>query len=83
MSDKLESNFYEVLDEIQEEYNPECTLLAAFTPNNGIRIRLEDEDNYVEFDFTDRQAELIGQALVRWSQRRRTGEPPRANEEDQ
>lgn len=77
MSDKLVSEFYEVLDAIEDE-GGYARLTAAFTPNNGIRIHIEDIDDgegdvshSCEFDFTDAQAEMIGQALVRWAQRRR------------
>lgn len=68
----MNTTFYEVLLHITDEAQ-DTTLAASFTPNNGIRIGLldtESEDtNWREFDFTEDQAELIGQALVRWAQR--------------
>lgn len=77
MSDKLVSEFYEVLDTIEDE-GGYAKLTAAFTPNNGIRVHIEslpDDTGYegssCEFDFTNAQAEMIGQALVRWAQRDR------------
>lgn len=72
---KMDSEFYEVLEKIQEEHDSNCTLQAAFTPNNGIRISVHNKDadyeDFASFDFTNDQAEHIGQALVRWAQRRR------------
>lgn len=70
----MSTEFYQVLEHIPSEDGID-TLSASFTPNNGIRIQLldsESEDpNWRVFDFTNDQAELIGQALVRWAQRRR------------
>lgn len=77
-----EAIFYEVLPAIFDE-SGETQLSAAFTPNNGIRVQLsEREMNGISgawgawtdwrcFDFTAAQAEMIGQALVRWAQRNR------------
>lgn len=66
--------FYEVLPEIKSE-DGDAKLVASFTPNNGIRVGIVNEeidDGYWrEFDFTPDQAETIGQALVRWAQRNR------------
>ena len=65
--------FYEVIPHIKDECD-EVTLAASFTPNNGIRIGILDPDqspDWAEFDFTVDQAEMIGQALVRWAQRSR------------
>jgi len=71
---KLKSQFYEVLDVITDD-TENMKLQAVFTPNNGIRIQIANadlEDGYWSvFDFTVDQAEFIGQALVRWAQRRR------------
>ena len=68
------TDFYEVLPHITED-GEGTTLAASFTPNNGIRVGLldpeSDDPDWREFDFTDEQAELIGQALVRWAQRHR------------
>jgi hypothetical protein len=70
----MEGEFYEVLPHISDGYEV-VTLAASFTPNNGIRIGLvdirSDDPDWREFDFDDGQAEMIGQALVRWAQRRR------------
>lgn len=79
---KRPDNFYEVLPEIVSDDGGQSKLYACFTPNNGIRVgistvlfdeqgNVEDENGWHEFDFTDDQAEAIGQALVRWAQRRR------------
>ncbi len=77
------SDFYEVLPEIISDDGGQSHLYAAFTPNNGIRIGIigyeyneaeelvPEADHWSEFNFTDDQAEQIGQALVRWAQRRR------------
>ncbi len=67
------SEFYEVLPEIEGE-DGESVLSASFTPNNGIRVQIANQDlgpDWAVFDFTDDQAEQIGQALVRWAQRNR------------
>lgn len=68
------SNFYEALDAITSE-DGVAKLTASFTPNNGIRIRIEEKDDevdqYAEYDFTENQAEEIGQFLIRWAQRSR------------
>lgn len=70
----MDDGFYEILPHIISDDGVE-TLAAAFTPNNGIRIELldaeSDDPNWRCFDFTNDQAEQIGQALVRWAQRRR------------
>lgn len=68
---------YEVLAEILEEPNNYQTALAAsYTPNNGIRIGIravEGSDDYevfpdwMEFDFSAEQAEMIGTALLSWA----------------
>lgn len=69
------NEFYEVLPNIIEEGNEDIILNAAFTSNNGIRVQIHDKetcpDYWISFDFTDAQAEMIGQALVRWAQRSR------------
>lgn len=70
---KKPDGFYEVLEEIVDVTGEE-RLVASFTPNNGIRVGIANaglEEAWAEFDFTDEQAEIIGQALVRWAQRRR------------
>jgi hypothetical protein len=68
-------SFYEILPEIKNERTYDEWLTAAFTPNNGIRITIVNRDDVDEinsdklcsFDFEDDQAEMIGQALVRWA----------------
>lgn len=72
------NDFYEVLPTIKNEATHDEWLTAMFTPNNGIRITIvnqEDLDVDIQelcsFDFEDDQAELIGQALIRWAQRHR------------
>ncbi len=78
----MDSKFYEVLPIIKDATG-QCSLSASFTPSNGIRIGIADENedtDWVEFDFNEDQAEAIGQALVRWSQRQRAeGEMIRCN----
>ncbi len=67
------SDFYEVISDIEGEAEGEV-LSASFTPNNGIRVQIrnnEEGPSWAVFDFTDEQAEKIGHALVRWAQRRR------------
>lgn len=65
---------YEVLPDLYDE-NGEVTLSAAFTPNNGIRIQLldakSDDPDWRVFDFTPDQAEMIGNALLRWAKARK------------
>lgn len=66
------SEFYEVLPHIEDN---DVTLSASFTADNGIRLQLldqaSDDEDWRVFDFTEEEAELIGQALVRWAQRSR------------
>lgn len=61
---------YEVLPVIVDECG-EVQLAASFTSKNGIRIGLldteSDDPNWREFDFTDEQARMIGEALIRWT----------------
>ena len=70
----MNDRFYESIPAIVDEQG-QVTLYATFSPNNGIRIGLLDSESedpdWREFDFTEDQAELIGQALVRWAQRSR------------
>jgi hypothetical protein len=73
-----EGTIYEVLPTIANPRTHDEWLTAAFTPNNGIRITIvnradpdEDDETLCSFDFNADQAEMIGQALVRWAQRRR------------
>ncbi len=73
----MSEKHYEVLKEILEEPNNfRSALLASYTPNNGIRIGIratEGSDDYenfpdwMEFDFNADQAEMIGNALLRWA----------------
>ena len=69
------TKFYEVLPAFRDEEGT-VTLVASFTPNNGIRIGLldaeSDDPDWREFDFNIEQAEILGAALVRWAQRSRT-----------
>lgn len=70
---KRQQDFYEVIDPIKSE-DGYSTLSASFTPNNGLRVMIRDgegDPHWHNFDFTTEQAELIGQALVRWAQRQR------------
>ena len=75
MSDQTTS--YEVLPEMHDDTG-ETKLVASFTSRSGIRIGIldleEEGADWCEFDFTDDQAEAVGQALVRWAQRRRAEE---------
>lgn len=68
------TSFYESLPQIKDE-SGEVVLHASFTANNGIRIQLldseSDDADWRVFDFNNDQAEVVGQALVRWAQRRR------------
>lgn len=77
MADRPETTlgpFYEVLPEFGDATG-NARLMAAFTPSNGIRIGIVNNDldmaGWAEFDFTEDQAEAVGQALVRWAQRLR------------
>lgn len=73
MTDALKSDFYEVLPDMTEDAG-EATLSASFTPNNGIRVQIQNDDlgpDWAVFDFTKAQAEMVGQALIRWAQRAR------------
>lgn len=74
MADVMRSDFYEVLAEMHDHDEPTSTLCASFTPNNGIRVQIQDDDlanDWAVFDLADEQAEMLGHALVRWAQRRR------------
>lgn len=58
---------YEVLEPIIGTGQDE-SLQAAFTPNNGIRLTIwnDDLDNLASFDLTEEQAKFIGAKLVKW-----------------
>lgn len=61
---------YEVLDPISED-GGSAMLQATFTPSNGIRITIENDDieHLAVFDFTEEQAKMIGAKLIEWSER--------------
>ena len=59
---------YEVLDPILSDDRSE-SLQATFTPNNGIRLTIlnDDIDGYIAtFDFSPNQAKFIGAKLIEW-----------------
>lgn len=70
---------YEVLPTIRDEAQ-EATIVASYTPNNGIRIGIINDDAnpdaWAEFDFDDDQAEALGLALIRWAKSRRNERRP-------
>jgi hypothetical protein len=60
---------YEVLPDILDE-SGEVALSASYTASNGIRIQLLEpleHPDWLAFDFTQEQARLIGEALIRWA----------------
>lgn len=61
---------YEVMEPLAGE-DGESSLVASYTPNNGIRIGIINDDvnpeAWAEFDFSPKQARLIGNALLRWA----------------
>jgi hypothetical protein len=64
---------YEVLEDIKDETGEE-TLGASYTPNNGIRVWIANDDIGPEccsFDFSPDQAEFLANALLRWAKARR------------
>ena len=58
---------YEVLEPIMGPCQDE-SLQATFTPNNGIRLTIwnDDMDGLASFDLTDEQAKFIGAKLIKW-----------------
>lgn len=63
---------YEVLPTMRHERDEDSeTLSASFTPNNGIRLQIINDDlnpgEYAVFDFSPDEARLIGAALTRWA----------------
>jgi hypothetical protein len=68
---RIAADAYEALPDM---WDGEAKLSAAYTANNGIRLQIHDEElspDWAVFDFTDDQAEAVGQALVRWARARR------------
>lgn len=64
---------YETIAPIRDDAQ-EATIAASYTPNNGIRIEIINDDlspDWAVFDMTDEDAEKIGAALVRWAAARR------------
>lgn len=60
---------YETLDKLTSD-DGEDTLQASFTPNNGIRIAITNEDiggELAEFDLEPADAIALGEALIRWA----------------
>lgn len=57
---------YELLDPMIDACH-EVILAATFTGNNGIRIGLQDTEDWTEFDLSPEQARTLGEALIRWS----------------
>ena len=63
---------YEVLDEITNGFDENRARLgASYTPNNGIRIGIINDDTnphaWAEYDFSFAEADALGQALIRWA----------------
>lgn len=58
---------YEVLKPIRSEDETK-SLYAAFTPSNGIRLTIwnDDLDRLSSFDLTEEQAIFIGEKLIKW-----------------
>lgn len=68
---------YEVLNEMQNGFEEDrARLVASYTPNNGIRIGIINDDtnpdSWAEYDFSPDEADRLGNALIRWAGRRRT-----------
>lgn len=64
---------YEVIKPIRDDAQ-EATIAASYTPNNGIRIEIINDDmgeDWACFDLNPALAERIGSALVRWAQAKR------------
>ena len=64
---------YEVCEPITDEA-VRATLHASYTPNNGIRLRIEEVEDeepgqpgMAEFDFSQDQAQRIGGKLLEWA----------------
>ena len=67
---------YEVLKEMQNGFEEDrARLVASYTPNNGIRIGIINDDTnpdaWAEYDFSPDEADRLGNALIRWAGRRR------------
>lgn len=63
---------YEVIEPIRDETQA-ATLTASYTPNNGIRIEIINDDmgpDWACFDLEPELAERIGSALIRWAKAR-------------
>jgi hypothetical protein len=66
---------YEVLAEMTSGFEEDrARLTASYTPNNGIRIGIINDDTnphaWAEYDFSREEAERLGNALLRWAARR-------------
>ncbi len=59
---------YEVPANLTDETGEE-TLSYSYTSNNGIRLQILNDDilDWAVFDLTKEQAELVGNALLRWA----------------
>jgi len=62
----MKTNEYRLCNIVNSPYG-ECEIYGV--SKDCIQIKLPDNESI--FDFDDDQAELIGQALVRWAQRSR------------
>lgn len=65
------SDGYERLAHISDG---DATLAASYSANNGIRIDILDPElsaDWACFEFTDDQAEAVGNALLRWARARK------------
>lgn len=64
---------YEVIEPIRDDVQ-EASISASYTPNNGIRIDIINDDlswEWAGFNLTPDQAEMFGDALIRWARARR------------
>jgi len=59
---------YEVLPDIMSDDGKE-TISASWTPNNGRRIQILNDDmqDWACFNMTKEQAQTLGEALLRWA----------------
>lgn len=70
----MTTDAYEVLPAMTGSDGEEIS--ASYTANNGIRLAISNDDlgtDWAVFDFEPEQAEIIGQALLRWSRSKRAG----------
>lgn len=69
---------YEVIEPIRDDVQ-EATIAASYTPGNGIRIEIFNDDlgtDWAVFDFEPELAERLGQALIRWATAKRPKASP-------